>query len=946
MKQNRHHSFSLNQWISGLSLQNRIGVMILLAVLGIFLTGELTLAAKKQGMLEDRNLKTRHLVESAHHVLHYFHDKQTAGELTEAQAKEAAKGVVKSLRYGENDYFWINDLTPTMIMHPLKPELDGKNLSDFQDPEGKKLYVAFAEVAQKQGFGYVDYFWDRQRDSSDLHVEKISFVMLFKPWGWVIGSGIYIDDVEKTFRQDLGTLAIEIILNALVLIAAAFWIARSILHQVGGDIHLVGDVVRRLSEGEMTVRIQEQPNKKVTGIAKAVNVLADRLERIMRVINLHSGGITACVTELVKIRDMVGDDAQGSHKIVQSVSEKNATLSAELQSITHSIGLATENINDIAYAAENVSQNIVTIAAGAEEASANIATMASAAEEITSNIGGVNHSLGRVDQSVKNVANSIDEITSALEEINRRCQSASAESETAHTNALGVREVMERLSSAAQEIGEVVDIINNIAEQTNMLALNASIEAAGAGDAGKGFAVVANEVKELARQTSNATRMISEKIYRIQGNTSEATVANTSVANSIDRINEANREITDSVELQSAAMVTISNAMDEVTKAAGEVTRSALELGSAAQEVARAALEAAAGTGEVARSASTVAVAAESMTGKIRGAQELSSTILQSTQTTMDASSRVQENMSEASGIVAMSKASATQFSHMGDVLQNMCGALYAAQAEAELGATLFDMRAVKGFFLQWQSRLEQAIPGRVKLTSDQSPKPEDSPLYRWIQATQTQPYGQTDLFRETVRVHTQLIEKAIETVQSITQNGRDEKTLADQNLKEYLGLVVRLFALLDRCYLENGVQKSVDVEFFPWDDALMTGFQDVDDDHKKLVAMVNQIYKLLNESAGKDEIAKVINALADYTKFHFGREEHMMERHGYPEIKAHKQLHIKLLADVNNLLQKFMQGDFAAPMDLLTFAKSWLVHHIMGTDMRYKAFLQEKGVV
>ncbi|MBF0340187.1 MAG: bacteriohemerythrin [Magnetococcales bacterium] len=946
MKASSFTNSFFTRFIGQLSLQKRIGLILILALLGICVTGFITLDAKKDGMLADRQTKTRNLVESAHHILKYYHAKQTSGELTQAQAQEGAKNVLRAMRYGESDtdYFWINDMTPKMVMHPLKTEMEGQDLSELKDANGKKHFVAFVEEVKKNGAGFVDYYWSRNNDPQNS-IPKISYVMGFKPWGWIVATGIYIDDVSKAFRHDLILLVEELLINVVILIALSLLIARTILQQVGGDIHQVENAVRRLADGDMTIRITRK-GCETTGIALAVNRLADRLERIMRIINLHSGGITACVAELIKIRDQIGDDARSSQRIVSGVSEKNNTLAQELNTITHSIGQSTESVNGIAHSAEEVSNNIITIAAGAEEASANIATMASAAEEITTNIDTVNHSLSRVDESVKNVAASIDNITSALEEINRRCQSASAESETAHTNALGVREVMDRLSASAQEIGDVVDIINNIAEQTNMLALNASIEAAGAGDAGKGFAVVANEVKELARQTSDATRLISERIGRIQVNTREATEANTSVASSIDRINEANREITDSVEVQSEAMVTISNSMDDVAKAAGEVTRSALELGSAAQEVARAAQEAAAGTGEVAQSASAVAVAAESMAEKTRHAQVLSNDIMNSTQTTMDASAVVQENMREASAVVAMTRGSSTQFARMGEVLQDMCGALYAAQAEADLGTPMFDMRATKGFFLNWHSKMEQAIPGRIKLPESQWLKPDHSPLHAWIQATAETPYGKTQRFEEMHLIHGKILAKASETlhlIQKVPEEGPDN---ADKRLLEYLSMIKKLFSLLDILYLENGKEITEDVEFFPWTSNLDTGMKDIDDDHKKLVAMVNQIHKLLKESAGKDAISKIITELADYTHFHFGREEKLLEKHHYPEIVPHKEKHVKLLNEVSDLVKKFDSGDFAAPMDLLTLAKTWLVQHILRTDMRYVQYFKEQRII
>ncbi|MBF0178389.1 MAG: bacteriohemerythrin [Magnetococcales bacterium] len=927
-------------------MTKRLGLILLLAILGIALTGEVALEAKRNEMFEDRQLKTKQLVEVAHHFLVHYHAKQVSGEMTAPQAQEAAKAVVKTLRYGDNDYFWINDLTPKMVLHPLKPELDGKDLSEFKDPTGKKLFVAFVETAKKHGAGFVDYQWTKDPKQPNKHSPKLSYVIHFEPWGWVIGSGIYIDDLDQEFREGLIFLLIEILITSAILIGVSSWLARTILVQVGGDIHQVEDAVRRLANGEMTVRITGKGGiPPGTGIALAVNRLADRLERIMRIVNLHSGGITACVTELIKIRNLVGDDAEQSQTIVHNVSEKNDILAQELQAISASIGQASQNIDAIADAAGEVSQNIVTIAAGAEEASANIATMAAAAEEITANIGGVNDSLGRVDHSVKNVAASIDDITQALEEIKIRCQGASSESETASTNALGVREVMERLAASAQEIGDVVDIINNISEQTNMLALNASIEAAGAGEAGKGFAVVANEVKELARQTSNATRMISEKIARIQVNTSEATEANNSVGHSIDRINDANREITDAVEIQSASMNNIANSMEEVAKAAGEVTRNALELGTAAQEVARAAMEAATGTGEVARSASMVATAAESMADKTRDAQALSSDILQSTHTTLDASSVVQQQMTDASAVVLMTHGSVTQFSRMGEVLQDMCGALYAAQAEAELGAPLFDMRAAKGWFLQWHSRMEQAIPGRIRIESAQWPKPDDSPLHAWIRAASAQPYGKTAHFQEMSRLHEQLFQKITATLTIVQKEGLAGQQQADSTLLEYLGIAKHLFSLLDRLYLENGSDHPEDVEFFPWTDTLLTGVRDVDDDHKKLVAMVNKIHRLLKESAGSAAVGQVINELAAYTQFHFAREEKFFDQFGYPDTASHKEKHVQLLQGVSTLMKEFAEGDFAAPMDLLTVAKAWLINHIMKTDMAFAPFLKEKGV-
>jgi diguanylate cyclase (GGDEF)-like protein/PAS domain S-box-containing protein len=189
--------------------------MIVAVALGAMaLIATLALMDERSRLMEDRAVKTRHLVESAHGVLVHFHALQQRGELTEGEAKRAALDTIRTMRYDGSEYFWINDLQPRMVMHPMMPELDGKDLSDFTDPNGKRLFVAFADTVRKNGAGFVDYLWPKPGLTQP--VPKISYVKGFSPWGWVIGSGIYIDDVNHIFwdamRWQVGIIAVAILL--------------------------------------------------------------------------------------------------------------------------------------------------------------------------------------------------------------------------------------------------------------------------------------------------------------------------------------------------------------------------------------------------------------------------------------------------------------------------------------------------------------------------------------------------------------------------------------------------------------------------------------------------------------------------------------------------------------------------------------------------------------
>ncbi len=166
---------------------------------------------------EEKGIATKKAVEIAYSIFNELQSAVDDNKLTEDEAKARAIETIKALRYEGNQYFWINDLNPTMIMHPFKPELNGKDLSDNKDPHGKKIFVEFANVCREKGEGMVDYMWPKP--GVDKPVPKISYVKLFKPWGWIVGTGIYVDDVEASIST-LKNRVLVIILVVLMLVVS------------------------------------------------------------------------------------------------------------------------------------------------------------------------------------------------------------------------------------------------------------------------------------------------------------------------------------------------------------------------------------------------------------------------------------------------------------------------------------------------------------------------------------------------------------------------------------------------------------------------------------------------------------------------------------------------------------------------------------------------------
>ena len=180
------------------SLPVRIIMPVLLTILLFILTlFFLMIPLLEENMMDGKREAIMHLTESEWSKLNFFYTQAQSGLISEEEAKLRAVHLLQQVRYGPEleDYFWINDMTPNMIMHPYRPDLDGKNVSEFEDPAGKRLFAEMVDTVKENGAGFVDYLWQWKGDPGKI-VPKISYVKGFAPWGWIIGTGIYVEDVK------------------------------------------------------------------------------------------------------------------------------------------------------------------------------------------------------------------------------------------------------------------------------------------------------------------------------------------------------------------------------------------------------------------------------------------------------------------------------------------------------------------------------------------------------------------------------------------------------------------------------------------------------------------------------------------------------------------------------------------------------------------------------
>jgi len=239
-------------WAPGIRMFRRVRFPTKALILALALTLPLLLLlAVLWSLSHDQSLQsrldaTRQHVEIAHGILRWARAQVENGNLTQTQAQQLALRQLATLRYDGNEYFWVNDMQPRMVMHPVKPELNGKDLRDFQDPTGNRLFQQFVSLVEKQGKGFVRYQWPKP--GSDHPVDKVSYVMGFDDWGWIIGSGVYIDDVRAAARQ--GAAWIAAVLAAVMAVGGYLFIC--FCRVIDGGLRETSRHLRAMTSGDLT----------------------------------------------------------------------------------------------------------------------------------------------------------------------------------------------------------------------------------------------------------------------------------------------------------------------------------------------------------------------------------------------------------------------------------------------------------------------------------------------------------------------------------------------------------------------------------------------------------------------------------------------------------------------------------------------------------------------
>lgn len=518
------------------SLSFKIYLIVFLAMLGVCGLLVVSLNNSHTDLLNTKKAELKHLVSTAKSIAVSFQKRELSGEFTKEEAQKRAKFALSELRYQGSNYFWVTDRFPKMIMHPIKPQLDGKDLTGIQDPNGVPLFVAFVDATKETGSGYVDYMWPKP--GAEAPQGKIAFVSNFEPWGWIIGTGSYVDDIEAVFWHDARSLLLIAFMIFISVLGGSLLLARSIVR----PMKQMTTSMQKLSEGQMDIDVSYDDRKDEIG----------QMSQALKVFQVNA-------TERIKLSREQEEQKKLAQEEQRSALMKMADkFDNEVRSIVLSVSNSSHNLKAMT---EDVSEG---------------------SQENVDCAGAIAQAMDTTSKNVETVARASQEMSASISEISGQMVQSNEVSTVAVSEVKKANEVIEGLSTASQAIGNIVKLIQDIAEQTNLLALNATIEAARAGDAGKGFAVVASEVKELATQTGRATEDISGQVDHIQSSISEAVVAIDQVDETIGKLNTISGSIAAAVEEQGYASGEISSNIVEAADLTKEVHKNTSDLNSIA----------------------------------------------------------------------------------------------------------------------------------------------------------------------------------------------------------------------------------------------------------------------------------------------------------------------------------------------------------------------------